>query len=54
MINIEVENIFEWDAPDYCDAFISYAEHDDGTPLSEDELEELDSAVVYEAIINNI
>ncbi len=51
MKNIELENVSN--NHDYwCDAFISYAEHDDGTPLTEDELESIDSETVYEAIIN--
>ena len=39
--NIEVDGVDMTDYPDLCDAFICYAEHEDGTPLSEDELDEL-------------
>jgi len=39
LINIEMSDIHAWDAPDFCDAYVSYAEHSDGTPLTEDELE---------------
>jgi hypothetical protein len=39
--NIEVEGVDYKDHPDYCDAYVSYAEHLDGTPLTGDELEAL-------------
>ena len=37
--SIEVEDIFTWDHPDYADAYISYAEFNDGTPLNDDQLD---------------
>ena len=39
--NIELEGVDYADHPDYCDAYVSYAEHLDGTPLTEDELDAL-------------
>ena len=36
-----VEGIDPKDYPDFCDAYISYAEYTDGTPLTDDELEKL-------------
>jgi hypothetical protein len=39
--NVEVEGIDTKDYPDFCDAYISYAEHEDGTVFSDDELEML-------------
>ena len=36
-----VENICREDYPDFCDAYISYAEYTDGTPLTDVELEKL-------------
>ena len=47
--NVEVENIDMRDYPDFCDAFISYAEID-GRVLNEKELEEVNeySDFVYE------
>ena len=39
--NIELEGIDGGDYPDFCDAFIAYAEHEDGTPFTEAELEVL-------------
>lgn len=40
------------DAPDFCDAYISEASFQDGTPLTEAELDELneDGQFVYEAL----
>jgi len=37
--NAEVDGVDTSDYPDFCDAFFSYAEYEDGTPLSDDELE---------------
>ena len=50
--NIEVENINSWDAPDYVDAFISYAEID-GRPLTDDELDVVNDndEFVYECVM---
>jgi hypothetical protein len=41
LICIQVDDINTSDYPDLCDAFISYAEHADGTPLTENELDYL-------------
>ena len=41
MKNLKIEGVDSTDYPDFCDSYISYAEHDDGTPLTEDELETL-------------
>ena len=50
---VEVEDIHRWDAPDYCDAFISYAEID-GRPLTDEELDLVneDSSFVYDKVID--
>ena len=47
LINVVISGIQVWDAPDYVDAFIESAEHEDGTPLSNEELEGIDSDTVY-------
>lgn len=49
--NIEVENINTWDYPDFCDAYISYAEVD-GRLLTEHELNEVNeySDFVHECV----
>lgn len=38
--SIELEGVHAWDYPDMVDVYASYAEHVDGTPLTDDELEE--------------
>lgn len=51
--NVQVEGIDYNDYPDFCDAFISSAEWDDGTELTSDELDELSDKFpdyVYERI----
>ena len=49
MQNITVENVDTKDYPDFSDAFISYAEHEDGTPYTDAELDAISSEVVSEA-----
>ena len=39
--NVEIEDIDTRDYPDFCDAFVSYAEHEDGTPFTDEELYDL-------------
>ena len=39
--SIEVDGVNDWDAPDFADAYITYAEFEDGTPLSEPEMDQL-------------
>ena len=53
--NIQVEGIRSKDAPDFCDAFVSYAETS-GRPLTSAELDEvnLDNGFVYECVVNKI
>lgn len=53
--NVEIEGIDFRDAPDFCDAFITYAEYF-GKELNEDELETLnqDSQFVYEQVLKRI
>ena len=49
--NIEVENIDMRDYPDFCDAYISYAEID-GQSLTDKQLEEVNECAdfVYECV----
>jgi len=55
IINPEFEGIDHKDYPDYCDAFCVYAEFEDGTPLTELELDELnDSDLRYELLIKTL
>lgn len=53
--SVEFENIDHSDYPDYCDAFISYAELD-GVAMTEAQLEKLneDSDLVYELLMSHI
>lgn len=39
--SIELEDVDSRDYPDFCDAFIAYAETVDGVPLTDEQLEEL-------------
>jgi hypothetical protein len=49
VINIEVDGVYGWDAPDFCDAYISYACFEDGTPLTDEEIEQIsDSDLVHD------
>ena len=43
LINIKFEDVSAREYPDFCDAFVSYAEHEDETPLTEKELEKIDA-----------
>jgi len=48
--SIELDGVESWDRPDYADAYAAAAEFTDGTPLTDDELEELTEK--YGDIIN--
>ena len=39
--NLEIDGVDHRDYPDYCDAYFSHAEYENGTWLTESELEEL-------------
>lgn len=53
--NIEVDGIDTRDFPDFCDAFISYAEYD-GVEMTDEELDTLneDYEFVYECVQNHL
>ena len=38
---LELDGVDRRDYPDFCDAYFSYAEYEDGTELTDDELEQL-------------
>ena len=38
--NYELEDVKSWDYPDFCDAFISYAEDENGNEMTEEQIEE--------------
>lgn len=57
LADIELEEINRWDAPDYCDAFISNARWaDTGAELTDDELDKVneDRDLVHDAVYNYI
>ena len=54
LFNVVVSGIQVWDAPDYVDAYIESAEHEDGTPLSNEELEGIPSDTVYQYTSNKM
>lgn len=51
--DIQLDGIHMWDAPDFVDAYISYATRN-GVPLTDEELDELneDSQFVYECVMD--
>lgn len=51
--SIEIEDIDMKDFPDFCDAFVSYAEYEDGTELTDEELEDLTSEGVCNELIHD-
>ena len=54
--SIKIDGIDSKDFPDFCDAYISYAEFDNGIELTEDELEkyqEENESIVCELIHEN-
>jgi len=53
--NSEFDGIDHLDYPDYCDAFCIYAEFEDGTPLNELQLDELnESNYWYDLLIETL
>lgn len=51
--NIEIGGVDSTDYPDYCNAFIEYAEYLDGTELTDDDYEEINfnSDLVYKEVL---
>lgn len=41
VVDLEVDGVDGSDYPDFCDAYFSSASYEDGTPLTEDELNKL-------------
>ena len=40
LTDYELEDVKSWDYPDFCDAFISYAEDENGNEMTEQQIEE--------------
>lgn len=52
--NVKFEGIDHKDYPDYCDAYIIYAELN-GVPLNDEEIEELDSSdLKYDLLMKHL
>jgi len=41
VVDLEVDGVVSGDYPDFCDAYFSSGCYEDGTPLTDDELEHL-------------
>ena len=41
VFDVELDGVKAWDAPDFCDAYFSYAVFEDGTALTDEELDAL-------------
>ena len=52
--NMRVEGVDMEDFPDFCDAFIAYAEHPDGTPLTDVELWDIPASVAHDVAMESI
>jgi hypothetical protein len=50
--SLEVSDVYAVDYPDFCDAYISYAEYENGIELTEDELVQLGDE--YPEIVNEL
>lgn len=48
--DLKIDGIDLDDYPDFCDAYASYAEWEDGTPLTDEELAEIDSSIIHDRI----
>ena len=53
--SLEVDGINTWDYPDFCDAFFSYGEWSDGTPMTDEELNQFsdDNAELLNEMVHN-
>jgi len=52
--SLEVDEVYSWDYPDFCDAYVSYGEFINGKELTQEELEILEaeySDLAYELAI---
>ena len=52
--NMKVEGVDMMDFPDFCDAFISYAEHLNGTPMTDAELWDIPDNVAHDMAMESI
>ena len=40
LTDYEIEDVKSWDYPDFCDAYISYAEDENGNEMTEQQIQE--------------
>ena len=40
LTDYEIEDVKSWDYPDFCDAYISYAEDENGKEMTEEQIQE--------------
>ena len=40
LTDYEIEDVKSWDYPDFCDAYISYAEDENGKEMTEQQIQE--------------
>ena len=58
LTDYEIEDVKSWDYPDFCDAYISYAEDENGNEMTEQQIQEWTEnneeefyEMVYESLI---
>ena len=52
--SLEFEGVKASDYPDFTDAFVVYAEYEDGTELTEAEIEEIDISDYYDEMYQSL
>tara|TARA_R110000803_G_scaffold169939_1_gene232970 strand:+ start:435 stop:611 length:177 start_codon:yes stop_codon:yes gene_type:complete len=54
LFNLEFENVDYKDFPNFSDAFITYAEYEDGTPLTQAELENREAGDFFDEMYQSL
>tara|TARA_R100001594_G_scaffold3638_1_gene13532 strand:+ start:582 stop:797 length:216 start_codon:yes stop_codon:yes gene_type:complete len=49
---IKIDNVYSWDYPEYCDAFVSFAKFIDGKTLSPRQLDTITDN--YQELVNDL
>ena len=56
VLSLEVDGVDSTDYPDFCDAYFSYATYENGSPLSDDDLDALSdkySEILSERVLDH-
>jgi hypothetical protein len=56
VLSLEVDGVDSSDYPDFCDAYFSYATYENGSPLSDDDLDALSdkySEILSERVLDH-